>query len=59
MKIKKHKQTPSSAFDWWNNLSNEDRLKYANDYYSTDDVNSLNLKQIVQLSSYILKEKTK
>lgn len=47
----------TDAVKWWKGLSEADKLKYANDYYTTDDVNSLTIKQIVDLSYYILIEK--
>lgn len=43
----------SDALNWWKNLSSEVKLKYANDYYTTDDVNSLTIKQIIDLSVYL------
>lgn len=44
---------------WWKELPPENKLKYANDYYTTDDVNSLTIKQIVDLSYYLKLEKGK
>lgn len=46
----------NDAVNWWKNLSPEDKLNYANNYYNTDDINSLTIKQIIDLSIYLKTE---